>query len=90
MYWRALYITKALARPIKPIGEWNTLHIKMVGEKVSVWLNGKQTVDNQVLDNYFDRKKEIVASGAIELQTHGSEIRFRDIYLKELPAASSP
>ena len=73
-----------LVKADNPVGEWNTLHIIMKGNKVSVWLNGKQTVDNQLLDNYFDRKKPIVAAGAIELQTHGSEIRFRDIYVKEI------
>jgi len=70
-----------------PVGQWNTLHIRMVGSRVWVWLNGKQTVDGQVLDNFFDRSQPLVSQGAIELQTHGSEIRFRNIYLRELPAA---
>ncbi len=51
-----------------------------------VWLNDKQTVDGQVLDNYFDRKLALVPRGAIELQTHGSEIRFRNIYVRDIPA----
>jgi hypothetical protein len=29
----------------KPVGEWNTFRIKMVGEKVWVWLNGELVVD---------------------------------------------
>ena len=70
-----------------PVGQWNTLHIRMVGSRVWVWLNGKQTVDGQVLDNFFDRSQPLVSQGAIELQTHGSEIRFRNIYVRELPAA---
>jgi hypothetical protein len=41
-------------------------------------------VDGQVLDNYFDRKSPLVPKGAIELQTHGSEIRFRNIYVREI------
>jgi hypothetical protein len=69
-----------------PVGEWNTFHIKMVGPRVSVWLNDKLTVDNQVLDNFFDRAQPIVARGPIELQTHGSEIRFRNILIRELMA----
>ena len=47
------------------------------------------TVDGQVLDNYFDRKSPIVPAGAIELQTHGSEIRFRNIYVREISAAEA-
>jgi len=76
-----------LVKADNPVGQWNTLHITMVGSRVSVWLNDKQTVDNQVLDNYFDRSQPLVNQGAIELQTHGSEIRFRNIYVREIPAA---
>jgi hypothetical protein len=68
-----------------PVGQWNTFHIRMVGTRVSVWFNDKLAVDNQVLDNYFDRTQPVLPTGPIELQTHGSEIRFRNIYLKELP-----
>ncbi len=73
-----------LVKADNPVGQWNTLRIKMVGTKVWIWLNGKQTVDGQVLDNYFDRTQPVLASGPIELQTHGSEIRFRNIFIKEL------
>jgi len=76
-----------LVKADNPVGQWNTLHIRMVGSRVWVWLNGKQTVDGQVLDNFFDRSQPLVSQGAIELQTHGSEIRFRNIYVRELPAA---
>ncbi len=71
-----------------PVGRWNTLRVKMVGSKVWVWLNGKQTVDGQILDNYFDRSKPVLPTGPIELQTHGSEIRFRNIYIREIPAGA--
>ena len=76
-----------LVKADNPIGQWNTLRIQMRGTRVSIWLNGKQTVDNQVLDNFFDRTKPILPRGQIELQTHGSEIRFRNIYIKELKGA---
>ena len=75
-----------LVKADNPIGRWNKLHIRMVGNKVWVWLNEKQTVDGQILDNYFDRKKEVLPTGGIELQTHGSEIRFRNIYVREIKA----
>jgi hypothetical protein len=68
-----------------PVGQWNTFHIKMVGPRVWVWLNGKPTVENQVLDNFFDRAQPVLPRGPIELQTHGSEIRFRNIYIREIP-----
>ena len=75
-----------LVKADNPVGTWNTFRIKMIGSRVSVWFNGKQTVDNQILDNYFDRNAPLVPKGAIELQTHGSEIRFRNIYIREIPA----
>jgi hypothetical protein len=75
-----------LVKADHPIGEWNTFRIKMVGSRVWVWLNDKATVEGQVLDNFFDRAQPLVARGPIELQTHGSEIRFRNIYVREIPA----
>jgi hypothetical protein len=77
-----------LVKADKPIGEWNTFHIKMIDNKVWVWFNDQLTVDGQVLDNIYDRKQKILPTGAIELQTHGSEMHFRNIYLKELPATA--
>jgi hypothetical protein len=73
-----------LAKADRPVGEWNTFRIRMIGNKVWVWLNGTQTVDGQVLDNYFDRSRPVLAAGPIELQTHGSEMRFRNIYIREI------
>lgn len=67
-----------------PIGEWNTLYIRMVGERVTVYLNGALVVDNVVMENYWDRKIPIFPEGPIELQAHGTELAFRNIYVREL------
>jgi hypothetical protein len=56
----------------------------MVGEKVSVWLNGELVVDNVTMENYWDRKIPIFPKGAIELQAHGTDLAFRDIYVREI------
>lgn len=68
----------------KPFGEWNHLRIIMKGEKVTVYLNGKLVVDNKKMDNYYEKDSPIYETGPIQLQTHGGEIRFRDIFLKQL------
>ena len=68
----------------KPVGQWNTLRIKMVGEKVSVWLNGELVVDNVVLENLWERNKPIYPTGQIELQNHGNTLYFKNIYLREI------
>lgn len=72
----------------KPFGEWNHFRIVMVGDRVSVWLNEKQVVDHAVLENYFDkeRKLPIPRTGPIQLQTHGGEIRWRNIFIREIGA----
>jgi hypothetical protein len=68
----------------KPFGEWNAFRILMVGARVSVWLNSKLVVDHALLENYYDRNMPIPAKGPIELQTHGGEIRWRNIFIREI------
>ena len=68
----------------KPFGEWNKFRIVMVGSRVSVWLNDKLVVDHATMENYYDRAVAIPARGPIELQTHGGEIRWRNIFLREI------
>ncbi len=68
----------------KPAGEWNTLRVVMVGARVSVWLNGKQTVDHATMENYYDRKAALAAKGPICLQTHGAPIRWRNVAIREI------
>ena len=76
------------AKPSKvadnPVGEWNTFRIKMIGDKVSVILNGELVVDNVTLENYWDRSIPIFPKEAIELQAHGTDLAFRDVYVQEL------
>ncbi len=67
-----------------PIGEWNTFYIKMVGEKVTVKLNGKTVLDEVVMENFWERDKPIYPTGQIELQHHGNTLWFKNIYLREL------
>jgi len=74
-----------LVRADKPIGEWNTFRIRMVGDRVSVWLNGKLVTDNVVMENYWDRKRPIYEREQIELQNHNHPIYFRNIFIKESP-----
>lgn len=76
------------SKPLKvadnPVGEWNTFRIIMIGEKVSVWLNGELVVDNVIMENYWDRSIPIFPKGPVELQAHGTDLAFRDIYIREI------
>lgn len=71
------------------IGEWNRMYIRMVGPYCTVVLNGKKVVDNVVLENFFDRNRPVYATGRIHLQTHGSETRFRNVFVREIEAEES-
>ena len=66
------------------MGTWNTFRVKMVGEKVWVWLNGELVVDDTTLENYWDRSQPIFPVEQIELQCHGDPVEFRNIFIKEL------
>ena len=67
-----------------PVGQWNTFHIIMKGDKVTIFLNGKKVVDNTSLENYWDAASRC-PRGPIELQHHGNPLWFKNIYIKELP-----
>lgn len=76
------------SKPLKvadnPVNEWNTFRIKMVGERVTVYLNGELVVDNVTLENYWDRNLSIFPKEAIELQAHGEDVKFKNIYIREI------
>jgi len=76
--------SKPLMVADNPVGDWNTFRIIMIGDKVTVWLNGELVVDNVVMENYWDRRIPIFPKGPIELQAHGTDLAFRDIYVREI------
>jgi hypothetical protein len=80
--------TKALARPIKPIGEWNTMDITIDGPHTIVYLNGVkvtdfaegQTVPSKPVGSHDPDRGPRPNSGFIGLQNHpGSEVYFKEI-----------
>ncbi len=75
-----------LVKADRPAGQWNTLFVRMVGERVTVKLNGILVTDDVVMENYWDRNAPIYPTGSIELQNHGNTLQFRNIYLRELSA----
>jgi Domain of Unknown Function (DUF1080) len=74
-----------LKKADKPVGEWNTFHIIMHGDRVTVFLNGEKVVDDAPMANYWEKGKPLPARGPIELQHHGDELWFKNIYIKVLP-----
>ncbi len=79
--WRNAPLRLADKRP----GQWNTFLIRMVGDKVTIWLNDQLIVDRVRLENYWNRATPIPRADQIELQHHGSELFFKNIYIRQLP-----
>jgi 3-keto-disaccharide hydrolase len=75
-----------LALADKPFGGWNSFRIIQVGERTTVYLNDKLVVDFARMENYWDRKLPLPKRGKILLQTHGGEIRWRNLFVREIPA----
>jgi hypothetical protein len=57
----------------------------MLGDRVTVFLNGERVVNNVLMENYWERDKPIYPLGQIELQNHGDELQFKNIYIREFP-----
>jgi hypothetical protein len=64
---------------LKP-GQWNTMRIRVVGDKVQTWLNGVSMVD-------FSDEKVGKGNGSIALQIHeggGIRVKWRNLVIEEL------
>jgi hypothetical protein len=62
------------------MGEWNTMRVRVVGDRVTTWLNGVQMID--LVDAKIGG-----ATGSIALQIHdggGIRVRWRNIRVEEL------
>jgi sialate O-acetylesterase len=60
-----------------PLGEWNRFHVTMVGDRLTVVLNGRTVIERAQLPGVAPR-------GPIALQMHGSPIQFANLYVKRL------
>lgn len=68
----------------KPFGEWNAFRVKMAGTRTWVWLNDQLVVDGAIWEDYQARNQPLRPKGPIHLQTHGGEIRWRNIFIREI------
>ncbi|MFD9907410.1 ThuA domain-containing protein [Streptomyces sp. NPDC059063] len=74
-------------KALNPPGEWNTYEIRVEGERLRIHLNG--TLINDYTNTDPARS---LRDGHIGIQNHGSDdqVTFRDIRIKDLPAAGRP
>lgn len=73
-----------LVKADRPLGEWNEVHIIQVGARTTVKLNGQLVVDHAIMENFWDRSAPLPRTGPIQLQTHGGEIRWKDIEVRRI------
>ncbi|MDR1584418.1 MAG: DUF1080 domain-containing protein [Prevotellaceae bacterium] len=78
-------VSKPLVVADNAVNEWNSFYIKMIGNRVTVYLNGQLVTDNVILENYWDRALPIFPKEQLELQAHGTRVEYRDIYVREIP-----
>lgn len=64
----------------KPLGQWNSMTIECVGDKIVVWVNG--TMVNYGYDATVKR-------GQIALQAEGAEVEFRKLLLTPIKKLST-
>ena len=64
----------------KPLGQWNTMVIEALGRSVRVWVNG---------DLVNDGTNATADHGQIALQSEGSEVEFRKIFLTPITALTN-
>lgn len=68
----------------KPFGQWNRFRIIQIGACTTVYLNDKLVVDHANMENYWNRELPLYPKGPIQLQTHGGEIRWRNLFVREI------
>ena len=71
----------------KPAGEWQTVEATIIGNKITVILNGKKIHDNVVCDRATGSQLDdkVMEPGAFFLQGDHGTVSFRNIVVKELP-----
>lgn len=69
----------------RPVGEWNRMVITMISDSVWVKLNDKMVVDGAIQENLWaDYEEPAPSKGQIVLQSHGTPLWFKNLYIKEL------
>ncbi len=89
LYNNQSHVSQPSTRADRPAGQWNRMRVRLVGERTWVWLNDQLVVNDTPLENYWNRAAPVPQRGQIELQTHGSEVHFRNIFVREIEPAEA-
>jgi Domain of Unknown Function (DUF1080)/Concanavalin A-like lectin/glucanases superfamily len=93
-YHGSIYgIVAAKRGSLKPVGEWNSQQVSVIGSRIKVELNGTTIVDADVsqVDKYLDDKPhpgKDLTQGHFGFAGHGDPVKFRNILVKQVKAAA--
>ncbi len=73
----------------KPFGQWNSFRIRQIGNRTWVTLNGRVVVEGAAFESYPDKTQPYPAKGPLMLQTHGGEIRWKNVFVREIGEAEA-
>lgn len=79
---------------LKPVGEWNYQEVVVIGQTITVHLNGTQILDADLSKPIKNKKGNTVkpktnTTGPLRLGGHASGVYYRNMYAAELPASSN-
>ena len=67
-------------------GNWNTLYVKVVDDRITVFENDVKIVENAVMTNPDMPGEPVGICGCIELIAGAAPVEFRNVYVNELPS----
>jgi hypothetical protein len=78
---------------LKPVGEWNTQTVTVIGSTIHVVLNGEVILDADLAEvtefmNDSPHPCKDNTSGHFGFAGHGDPVAFRNLSIKELPHAN--
>lgn len=92
-------INSCVQETVKPAGQWNVAEILVQDKHLTLVLNGTKVVERMLFDDQW--RADVAASkfvefpgygtfetGGIALQDHGDNVWYRNLKIKELPAAT--
>ena len=65
-------------------GEWNTVYVKVLNDRVTVSVNGVVTATNVILENSCDRNIPAYVKGQLMLIGEGTPVEYREMYILSL------
>jgi hypothetical protein len=70
------------AKPIKGVGEWNTMEVTCRGPQITIVLNGEKILDLDQTTKADLKNKPL--SGYLSIQSHSGPVEFRNLWVKPM------